>query len=266
MYPRKQARQLGEFLRARRDQLRPQDVGLPSGSRRRAPGLRREEAALLCGISPTWLTWIEQGRTTSVSVPTLAAIARGLKLSRAERSYLFELASRADPVRQATPDVDRDALVRLVAALGTPAYVLDRHWDALVWNRAARDLLAPWLGKASGDGAGDRRKLLDFVFLDPTARRFIVDWKARAQRLVAEYRADTAQWRDDPVRQRDVDSLSGSSAEFAAYWKSQQVLSRDGGLRRFHHPKRGRCDYEQFTLRVALHPDLKLITLVPLKA
>jgi transcriptional regulator with XRE-family HTH domain len=262
MYPRKQTQQLGEFLRARRDQLRPEDVGLPPGSRRRAPGLRREEAALLCGISPTWLTWIEQGRTTSVSVPTLAAIARGLKLSRAERSYLFELASRADPARQATPDADREALGRLVTALGTPAYVLDRHWDALVWNRAARDLFAPWLGKAPGESATGRHMLLDFVFLDPQARRFIVDWKQRAQRLVGEYRADTAQWRDDPVRQRDVDRLSEASADFAAYWKSQQVLSRDGGLRRFQHPKRGRCDYEQFTLRVALHPDLKLITLV----
>lgn len=266
MYPRKQPQQLGEFLRARRDQLRPEDVGLPAGSRRRAPGLRREEAALLCGISPTWLTWIEQGRTTSVSVPTLAAIARGLKLSRAERSYLFELASRADPARQATPDADREALQRLVTAIGTPAYLLDRHWDAIAWNRAARDLLGPWLGSAKGGGPEGRRKLLDFVFLDPAARRFIIDWKARAERLVAEFRADTAQWRDDPVTQRDVETLSEASPDFATFWKSQQVLSRDGGLRRFQHSKRGRCDYEQFTLRVALHPDLKLIVLVPSKA
>jgi transcriptional regulator with XRE-family HTH domain len=88
---------LGEFLRARRDGLRPQDLGLPVGVRRRAPGLRREEAAQLCGISPTWYTWLEQGRITGVSVATLAAIARGLRLSRAERNYLFQLAARADP-------------------------------------------------------------------------------------------------------------------------------------------------------------------------
>ncbi len=93
----KARKQLGDFLRAQRDRLRPEDFGLPTGQRRRAPGLRREEAAQLCGISPTWFTWIEQGRTASVSVPTLAAIARGLHLSRAERAYLFELASRADP-------------------------------------------------------------------------------------------------------------------------------------------------------------------------
>src|SRR5215207_3409763 len=93
----KARQQLGEFLRAQRDRLRPEDFGLPAGQRRRAPGLRREEAAQLCGISPTWFAWIEQGRTQGISVTTLAALARGLRLSRAERAYLFELAARADP-------------------------------------------------------------------------------------------------------------------------------------------------------------------------
>jgi transcriptional regulator with XRE-family HTH domain len=260
MYPPKPPQQLGEFLRARRDQLRPADFGLDVGRRRRAPGLRREEAAQLCGISPTWLTWIEQGRTTSVSVPTLAAIARGLRLSRAERSYLFELAARSDPARPAAPDTDRDALKRLLDAIRAPAYVLDRHWEAIAWNRAASELLSPWLGAARG--GPKYRNLLEFVFLDPAASAFIVDWKDRAERLVAEYRADTAAWQADPVRQRLVQDLSDASPEFAAAWRAQRVLSRDGGRRRFQHPRRGRCEYEQFTLRVALQPELKITTLV----
>jgi transcriptional regulator with XRE-family HTH domain len=248
--------QLGEFLRARRDQLRPEDFNLPSGQRRRAPGLRREEAALLCGISPTWFTWIEQGRTTSVSVPTLAAIARGLRLSRAERSYLFELAARADPSPPRTHAADPQQLQPLLDEIRSPAYVLDRHWDAVAWNKPARELFTHWLGKPD-------RNLLHFVFLVPQARKFIVGWADRAQRLVAEFRADTAGWRDDPVRQALVQELVDASPEFAATWASQQVLARDGGRRRFQHPRRGRCEYEQFTLKLSQHAELKLTVLTP---
>jgi transcriptional regulator with XRE-family HTH domain len=255
----KSRRQLGEFLRSQRDRLRPEQFGLPAGNRRRAPGLRREEAAQLCGISPTWFTWIEQGRTTSVSVPTLAAIARGLQLSRAERSYLFELAARADPAPPDPDKADPQQLRALVDAIRSPAYVLDRHWDAVAWNLAAAQLFTPWLGK----GAQGGRNLLRFVFETPKARGFILNWNNRAARLVAEYRADTAAWRDDPVRRALVQDLSDSSPEFAAAWKSQQVLSREGGRRSFAHPRRGRVEFDQFTLRVAQRADLKLTILVP---
>src|SRR6185437_7922689 len=125
---------LGDFLRARRDRLLPEDFGFPRG-RRRAPGLRREEVAQLCGISPTWYTWIEQGRTTAVSVETLSAIAAGLRLSRAERAYLFELSARADPAPPRIEGSDPQQLSALLRVVRTPAYVLDRHWDAIAWNR-----------------------------------------------------------------------------------------------------------------------------------
>jgi transcriptional regulator with XRE-family HTH domain len=248
-------KQLGEYLRARREQLRPADFGLPAGQRRRTPGLRREEVAQLCGISATWLTWIEQGRTTAISVVTLAAIARGLKLSRAERQYLFQLAARTDPAPPRAAAAVPGQLQPLVDAVRAPAYVLDRHWEAIAWNRPAAQLFAPWLRKAE-------HNLLRFVFLDPQARHFIVDWNERARRLVAEYRADTAAWPEDPVREALVQELLGDP-EFAAAWRSQAVLTRDGGRRSFQLAGRGRCDYEQHTLRVAQQPDLKLTVLLP---
>lgn len=251
--------QLGEFLRAQRERLRPEDFGLAPGQRRRTPGLRREEAAQLCGISPTWFTWIEQGRTASVSVPTIAAIARGLRLSRAERAYLFELTARTDPAPPATDRADPQRLRPLVDVVRTPAYVLDRHWDAVIWNKPAAELFGEWLGARPAPD----RNLLRFVFLEPTARRFIVGWSDRARRLVAEFRADTATLRNDPVRKALVQQLGEASPEFGVAWKSQQVLSRDGGRRAFTHPRRGRVDYEQFTLRVAQRADLKLTVLVP---
>lgn len=224
--------------------------------------MRREEAAQLCGISPTWYTWIEQGRTAAISVETLSAIAAGLRLSRAERAYLFELSARADPAPPRTEGSDPRHLTALVCAVRSPAYILDRHWEAIAWNRPAAELFADWLG-----GAGTaERNLLRYVFLDERAPGFIVDWSERARRLVAEYRADTASWRDDPVRKAFVHELCTANSAFESAWRSQQVLSREGGLRSFEHPKRGRCVYQQYTLRVALWPELKLTVLLPHEA
>lgn len=254
---------LGEFLRAKRDQLRPDALGLPAGFRRRTPGLRREEAAMLCNISPTWYTWIEQGRTQGISVETLDAIARGLHLSRAERGYLFELGERADPKLPLTANACFPQLTALANAILSPAYILDRHWDAIAWNKPAATLFEDWLKvprASSRDYA--HPNLLRYAFLHPRASGFIVDWADRAKRLVAEYRADTAAWRDDPVRRALVEELQRASPEFDAAWQSQQVLSREGGKRKFKHSRLGRCDYDQITLRVAQHPDMKLVVLV----
>ena len=204
-----QRRQLGAFLRARRDQLRPGDFGLAPGQRRRAPGLRREEVALLCGLSPTWIAWIEQGRTTAISVASLAAIARGLRLSRAERRYLFQLAARRDPSPQGAARWNLDELRPLVNAVRGPAYVLDPSWSPLIWNNAAAVLFRGWLHRHDEEPASG---LLEYVFLAPDARRFIVGWPARARRLVAEFRADTAASPDDAVRDAQIEDLRAASA------------------------------------------------------
>lgn len=261
---------LGDFLRARRDCLRPEDLGFPRG-RRRAPGLRREEVAQLCGISPTWYTWIEQGRTTAISAETLSALAAALRLSRAERAYLFELGARTDLEPPPTGGSDPAQLSVLVRSIRSPAYILDRHWDAIAWNDEAAELFVDWLGDGAGASSPDRRSgapapernLLRYVFLDERAPAFIVDWGDRARRLVAEYRADTASWRDDPVRMGFVYELCAASATFDAAWRSQQVLSREGGLRAYRHPKRGPCTYVQHALRVEQWPELKLSVSLP---
>lgn len=250
-------RQLGEFLRARRDGLRPEDFGLPPGQRRRAPGLRREEAAALCGISPTWFAWIEQGRTKAVSVASLAAIARGLRLSQVERRYLFELAARGDPSPSQSGGVEPAVLAPLVRALRTPAYVLDRYWDAVAWNAGAAKLFPDWLGPRAAE-----RNLLHYVFLAPSARRLVVGWAERARRLVAEFRADTATWQDDPVRHALVEGLIDASPEFSSRWRAQEVLGREGGRRVFARGATRRA-FLQHTLKVAQWPELKLVVLLP---
>lgn len=265
MYHPNNSPSLGSFLRARREQLSPAAVGLPAGRRRRTPGLRREELAQLCGVSPTWIAWLEQDRVKSVSVPTMIALATSLKLSRAERAYLFELAGRPDPTRAAAPPASGESLQKLVDAINTPAYVLDRHWDPVAWNCAALTLFKPWLARHALTRGEAPCNLLRFVFLLPEARKFIANWPERAERVVAEFRADTARWRGDPVTDALVAELCNASPDFNRYWRQQKVLGRDGGLRTFMREGRTQASYEQFTLSASQHPDLKVTVLVPVK-
>ncbi|MBB6142631.1 transcriptional regulator with XRE-family HTH domain [Silvibacterium bohemicum] len=249
---------LGSFIRTRRERLRPEEVGLNSGTRRRAKGLRREELAGLCGISPTWLTWIEQGRTESTSAATLSRIARALLLSRAERKYLFELAGIHDPEKGevAAESNIEESLRDAVRVIQTPAYVLDHAWNAIAWNKPASDLFQEWL--APGEV---RPNLLNYMFLNPSARQFIVDWPVRAQRLVAEFRGDCRSLMDDATITSQIEVLRQSSPEFDTFWSTQNVLEREGGERAFVHPQDGHLVLRQLTLRIAHSPNMKLIIL-----
>ena len=255
------ARALGEFIRAHRERLTPAAVGLPPGPRRRTPGLRREEVAQMCGVSPTWYTWIEQGRPVSASADALARIAVALRLSRAERGYLFELAGERDPAEPTPASNDAPAaLIATVGLVGAPAYVLDRQWNALAWNAHAAELFVGWL-----DGPPDparERNLLRFTFTEPAARKLIVDWETRARRLVAEFRADSIRHLNDGPTRALIDALSADSEAFGQFWASQDVGEREGGSRAFDHPRHGRIVYDQITLRPAHREDLLLVVLV----
>jgi transcriptional regulator with XRE-family HTH domain len=254
-------RELGAFLRARREAISPAQAGLlPAGrDRRRTPGLRREEVAQICGMSTTWYTWTEQGRDIALSAEALARLADALRMTAAERAYLFELTKRRDPAPAAAPaDVSTvpPALLALLQVTAAPAYLLDRLWHVRGWNQAAGDLFAPWF--ASGESS-----LLRFVFLNPTARDFICDWEDRARRLLAEFRADIVHDPENTAVAALVQDLLRESADFALFWNSHAVLGRDGGMRRFNHPAGGAVGYEQMTLVPATHPHHKLVVLLP---
>jgi transcriptional regulator with XRE-family HTH domain len=249
------SRLLGDFLRAHRERLTPEAAGLPGGGRRRTPGLRREEAAALAGLSPTWLSWLEQGREVGASPEALGRLARALHLTAAERGYLFELAGRRDPQAPAAPDAPAEELALVVDAISAPAYLLDRYWDAAAWNAPARALFDGWLG-------GAERNLVRYVLIDPDARRLIPDWEERAMRLLAEFRADFGRGRADPRMQALVDGLERDSAEFRRLWGAQAVTFREGGPRRLNHPELGVRLYRQVSLSPAARPDHKLVVLL----
>ncbi len=254
-------KKLGEFIRAHRERIKPEELGFPKGGRRRTPGLRREELAQMCDVSSTWLTWLEQGRDIAPSARTLAKLADVMRLTPAERAYLFQLSERLDPQIKESGTAADEEFASLVNAIKTPAYILDRQWDAIAWNRPARELLAPWLhGKP---GKSPRPNLLRFMFLEPDSRLLTVDWAQRTARLVAEFRADCGKYVDLPPISNLVSELSHSSEEFRKLWKKQDVVNREGGQRRFQHPERGEVMFEQITLHPATRRDLKLVVLLP---
>ena len=248
---------LGRFLRAHRERLAPAEVGLAPGRRRRTPGLRREELAQLAGLSATWVTWLEQDRPVALSARALASLAGALRLSRAERAYLFELAGRRDPM-QAQDEHAPAAVLASVEAINGPAYLLDRQWSALAWNAAAADLFVGWLDPASED-----RNLLRSMFLSPGLQALVEDWPHRAARLVSEFRAHSIRHADDPPMRALVEGLIAQSPVFRADWMSQDVEERQGGRRGFQHPLRGLLHFEQLTLVPAAAPGLTLVMLMP---
>lgn len=255
--PATQRRELGEFIRAQRERLDPAAIGVAAHGRRRTPGLRREEAAQLCGLSTTWYTWIEQGRDVSVSPMALARMAATLRLGRAERAYLFELAGKRDPDQGGSEADDvPPAVVTCVELIDAPAYVLDRGWTARCWNAAAERLFTGWLDQPGA------QNLLRFVFLEPAARSLIYDWEVRARRVVAEFRASSSAHLTDPALRSLIESLRRESPEFAQFWNLYGVLEREGGERTFNHPRDGLLRFVQVTFDVAGRPDLKLTVLI----
>ena len=214
-------------------------------------------------MSPTWYTWIEQGREVNISAEALDRLALALKLSRSERDYLFDMAGRRDPrSTEMEEDTAPETLVSMIANITIPAYIMGRTWDLLAWNKGAEELFTGWLDKPR---IADEPlpNLLGFVFLNPEARQFVVNWEVRARRLVAEFRADCRGRLEEPGLQRLVTELSQSSPDFDRFWKQHDVLERQGGQRAFNHPKRGLINYQQVTLRPVEQEQLKLVLLTP---
>lgn len=259
--------ELAEFLRARRDAVSPEQVGLPRGQGRRTPGLRREEVALLAGVSVTWYTWLEQGRRINASPDVLRAIGRALRLDEAGQAHLLALAQPPSPTSRPSsrthdelPTEAPSALVRLIESMEpAPAYVLGTRWEFLAWNRAEARLY-PRIDRLEGI----QRNLMWVLFADPATRDLIVDWDIHARQALAEFRAATAATRHDPVLVELVDTLTTESAEFAEWWAEHDVAQFETRLRRFRHPGAGELTFEYQLLAPAEWPHLRIVCQLPL--
>ncbi|ARF56866.1 helix-turn-helix domain-containing protein [Streptomyces gilvosporeus] len=256
--------EIGSFLKARRAGLNPEDLGLPDGvNRRRVRGLRREEVAQLAGISVDYYTRIEQGRAHAISDSVLDAIARALRLSGGEVTYLRNIAAP----RRRTPDACapgavpgqtvRPEIQQLLDAMEAtvPAMVMGRGLDVLAWNalggRVAFDLEAL---------DADRRNTALLVFLDPVARALFPDWKAKAVEVVGNLRADSGRHPDDPRICEVVNELLARSADFRRIWETQSVHECLRGTKRIRHPEVGQLEVTFESFRLSSDPDQALVT------
>ncbi|WP_033339881.1 helix-turn-helix transcriptional regulator [Catenuloplanes japonicus] len=228
-----------DFLAARRARLGPAEVGLPAGSRRRVPGLRREEVAVLAGVSTEWYTRLEKGHIAGVSEEVLDAVARALRLGDDERTYLFDLARAARPVRRprgtrAVAEVPAQVRWLLDAMTMCAALVTDGRWNVLAANALGRALYSPVL-----ESTVARNNVARYHFLDPGAHHFYADWAGAAAIVVALLRAEAGRRPEDRGLRGLVGELSTVSPAFRTRWAAHDVLLHNRGAKTFRHPDAG---------------------------
>jgi transcriptional regulator with XRE-family HTH domain len=218
-------RELGAFLRARRERTAPSDVGLPGSARRRTPGLRREELASLAAISTTWYTFLEQGRDVQPSRQVLMAIADALRLEEPERAHLVAIAAQDGPTLEdfeyLAPEVAD--VPRLVNP--NPAYVTGSNYDLLAWNDAAAELFR---------GAAEDRSpnLARWIFTAPNARDVLPDWSDVAQGVLARLRANAGKHPGSPRFHLLERELRSHSPEADAWWPRYDIATSRAGAKR----------------------------------
>ncbi|SEH21946.1 helix-turn-helix transcriptional regulator [Rhizobium sp. NFR12] len=249
---------LAAFLKDRRTRLDPGAFGF--SGRRRTPGLRREEVAQRANISPTWYTWLEQGRGGAPSADVLNRIASGLMLTEPEREHLFMLGlGRPPEVRYKSTEGITPRLQRLLDTLdASPAFVKTATWDVVAWNAAAAVVLTDYGKLPEG-----QRNLLRQIFSSPSLRAKQHDWEGLARFVVGAFRADAARAGAMSEVSDLVDELSKSSPEFAAFWGENDVRLQSDGLKRIEHPDLGTVELEYSAFSVDGRPDLGMMVYNP---
>ncbi|WP_218001275.1 helix-turn-helix transcriptional regulator [Nocardia thailandica] len=240
---------LREFLVAKRAGISPQEAGLPAGGRRRTPGLRREEVAVLAGVGVSWYQWLEQGRDITVSPSVLDAVGRALRLNDAERRHLYGLAGLNPPLTATTGAPVGEHLLRLLESwMPNPAHIMDRYWNLVAYNDAARVLFDL--------GPEDHNALV--VCFSNNA----FDYENHEQvvrEVLAQFRASMSDHPGDAGFTAVVQELSGLSPEFARLWSQQQVKTPGVVPKRIRHQRAGLLDYEASQLQIPDRPDLHLV-------
>lgn len=219
---------LGDYLRARREQVRPEDVGLIPGARRRVAGLRREELAVLAGVSSDYYLRLEQGRDKNPSPQILDALARALQLDIKGTEYLHQLASGSHG-EQPNLETAADGLDKLIDQFSMPAIVLNRYQDVLAANAIACAL---------SPGYSPGQNILRWRLVDPAAREFFADWDEATDVAVSGLREVAGSASDDPRMRALIDELSDVSARFRELWARADVGYR-AGITHMRHPRVG---------------------------
>jgi transcriptional regulator with XRE-family HTH domain len=258
--------ELRAFLRSRRARLSPADVGLPdAGGRRRTPGLRREELAVLAGVGVSWYTWLEQGRDINPSPEVLDALATALRLDSAERRTLFALARTelplADDVAGAEAEglAENSQLIALVDSLHpNPAYLLGPLTRILAWNRAAAVVLG-----SPEHLADDRRYLLWWLMVDPGPRGMMPQREATARNTLARFRAEYARHAGEPEYEEFLSQIREHSPLFSEWWNEHEVIEAQRGTKVVEHQQLGTLRLHHAQTVPTGRPELRMAVYAP---
>ncbi|WP_217554101.1 helix-turn-helix transcriptional regulator [Streptomyces sp. GbtcB6] len=251
--------ELAAFLRSRRERITPEEVGLPRGTRRRTPGLRREEVAQLSAVGVTWYTWLEQARDIQVSVQVLDALARTLRLDGTERAHLFQLAEAVDPTPAASCTGVTPALHEMLRALEPlPASVQNSRYDILAYNRTYARLM----GDLDAVPPEDRNCMI-LVYTNPEWRRSIVHLEETRRLMAAKLRGSMAGHLAEPAWKMLVKRLAAESAEFRENWERYEVVDLRARTKQFLNPYVGLLTLEHTDLFLNPASGARMVTYVP---
>lgn len=250
---------LGEFLRSQRESVSRAELGLPDVPRMRTSGLRREEVAVLAGVSVTWYAWLEQGRHINPSKQVLDAVAGALRLSPAEHSYVLALGGySADSAVVAGQALPPQVQHFLDALAGYPAFAIEKDWRIAAWN-AAYVALYPNIETIPSD----RRNLLWVVFMDPYIRKLLPDWDSDRRRFLAEFRAEAGARVGEPSYTDLIDGLRRDSEHFRSDWQASGIERFASRERRFWHPAVGELHLEHHQLAPVDAPHINVVAYLP---
>ena len=251
--------EIRDFLTSRRARITPEQAGLPAyGGNRRVAGLRREEVALLAGVSIDYYVRLERGRAPGASASVLEGIARALQLDEAERAHLFDLARAAVPAtppstRRPARQQVRASVQRILDSMSAPAYVRNARMDILAANRLGAALFAPVLSSPAQPANNAR-----FLFLDPAAHAFYPEWERQAQDVVAMLRTEAGRAPHDKALSNLIGELSTRSENFRVWWAAHNVRLHRTGTKRFHHPAVGDLTLTYEALDLAADAGLRI--------
>lgn len=257
-------KELGDFIKQRRQNISPIQVGLPQLGRRRTPGLRREEVSSLAGIGVSWYTWLEQGRDIQVSAQVLLSIGHALQLSDTEVSYILDLAGFTSEQPETTPSMTvssklQHVLDRLDPA---PSVILNAYWDIVAWNAAACLVFTDFEQLKPSD-----RNLIKLIFLNRPFQNLHLNWESKAKLLLSQFRLSISDMIDDKKVIQFTNSMMKCSSEFSQWWKEHLIQTEAPLTKIISHPQVGILQFEHtsYTINDNEQKNLKLYINTPIK-
>lgn len=252
--------ELSRFLKRCRSRIKPEDVGLPAGERRRAKGLRREEVAALAGMSVTWYTWFEQGRDVKLSAAMLERLSGAFRLSGEERAFLFALAQhRPPPVAPTADDTISPSVQHMLDALPIPAQVLSDDWTVIAWNRVASLVFRDYSRLAEQE-----RNLLKLLVVPESETASTESYRDRVRRLTARLRWDYGRSGRPEVLDPLIDEMLAKAPVFAEYWEKMEIAAHFEGVHAILVPAIGEIRFRHTSFAIEQTPTQRLIVFAPL--